>query len=390
MDFKIEKYNENFMSFRTPARYTYNIDILQNVYRVQLIPKKRTRKRLLKKPLCSRYQRESHPILKCSEVKSLYEKCTMFIRTLTLEQIEEVQEIIFENFLRGINNEQLSEALEFTLEVVENIIRNDIEEKEKEIEYLPLFIKVFPQEARPIELWQKRKNSIEAFDPYYAIGKFCDIMQDQDLDNLIPKSRKDEPRILGNYNRNSIIVPAPKKPSKWPRTRPTIAEVLDTYSVPDKPEKKSSRDVALGLGIDLKPLQALLNEYDVTKTELDELCQKNKMKLENVPEDVIGGKLRSAKEKVAKKNVNPKAAEVDIESPVLPYNQKTIKAVETDHVIGTIKPGFKNRMETEKEASREYQRSETKLDRKEEVVDKEDLEKNDCKTLVEGDVEKMK
>ncbi|CAG8653553.1 11694_t:CDS:2, partial [Gigaspora rosea] len=177
----------------------------------------------------------------------------------------------------------------------------------------------------------------------------------------------------------------------WPRTRPTIAEVLDTYSVPDKPEKKSSRDVALGLGIDLKPLQAWATEKekynrkhldekskeevvvkrdenkvsnicpkfvkagnvdetdkseririqnrnrkrkpdgpskyqkidDVTKTELDELCQKNKMKLENVPEDVIG------------------------------------------------------------EASREYQRSETKLDRKEEVVDKEDLEKNDCKTLVE-------
>ncbi|CAG8648501.1 2741_t:CDS:2, partial [Gigaspora rosea] len=122
MDFKIEKYNENFMSFRTPARYTYNIDVPQNVYRVQPIPKKRTRKRLLK------------------------------------------------------------------------------------------------------------KSFIEAFDPYYAAGKSCDVMQDQgciskselndlineyleDFDNLIPKSRKDEPCILGNYNRNGIVVPALKKPS---------------------------------------------------------------------------------------------------------------------------------------------------------------------------------
>ncbi|RIB23682.1 hypothetical protein C2G38_2170500 [Gigaspora rosea] len=40
----------------------------------------------------------------------------MLIRTLTLEQIEEIQEIINKNFSRAINDKQLPEALEFILE----------------------------------------------------------------------------------------------------------------------------------------------------------------------------------------------------------------------------------------------------------------------------------
>ncbi|RIB14343.1 hypothetical protein C2G38_2040284 [Gigaspora rosea] len=131
------------MSFQTPAQYTYNIDVTQNMYRVQLIPKKRTRRRLLKKPLCSQCRKESHHILECPEVKLLDEKCTMLMRSLTLEQMEEVQEIINKNFSRPPNDEQLPKVLEFVLEVVENIIRNDNEEKEKEIEYIPSFPKVF-------------------------------------------------------------------------------------------------------------------------------------------------------------------------------------------------------------------------------------------------------
>ncbi|CAG8730475.1 16364_t:CDS:2, partial [Gigaspora rosea] len=61
-------------------------------------------------------QRESRPLLECSEVKLLNKKCTMLIRTLTLEQIEEIQEIINKNFSRAINDKQLPEALEFILE----------------------------------------------------------------------------------------------------------------------------------------------------------------------------------------------------------------------------------------------------------------------------------
>ncbi|CAG8530862.1 23956_t:CDS:1, partial [Gigaspora rosea] len=52
----------------------------------------------------------------------------------------------------------------------------------------------------------------------------------------------------------------PKEPSKQQRIRPTVEEVLDTYYVPDEPKKKSPQDVALGLGIDLKPLQTLLSK----------------------------------------------------------------------------------------------------------------------------------
>ncbi|CAG8773333.1 12894_t:CDS:2 [Gigaspora margarita] len=61
-----------------PAPYTYNINMLQNVYSVQPIPRKQTQKRLLKKPLCPQYRREFHPILKCPEeahiVESLHKR----------------------------------------------------------------------------------------------------------------------------------------------------------------------------------------------------------------------------------------------------------------------------------------------------------------------------
>ncbi|RIB11673.1 hypothetical protein C2G38_2202833 [Gigaspora rosea] len=103
---------------------------------------------------------ESHPILEYSEVKPLDENPP--------------------------NDEQLPEVLEFALEVVENIIKNDHEEDLEEIKYIPSFIKQ--------------------------------------------------------------------------RIRPTVEEVLDTYYVPDEPKKKSPQDVALGLGIDLKPLQTLLSK----------------------------------------------------------------------------------------------------------------------------------
>ncbi|CAG8846061.1 24147_t:CDS:2, partial [Gigaspora margarita] len=175
-----------------------------------------------------------------------------------------------------------------------------------------------------------------ALDPYYGLEKSCDEMKDrgciskselnalndgylEDLDKLIPKSRKGETRTLGTCNRNGIVVPAPKDPPKRRRTRPTVTEVLNTYYIPDEPEKKPPQNVALGLGLDLKPLQMLLNECndimqrygleieetnpidprktdkidDVNKTDLDESSQKKETK-ENVPvesEEVVDGKL---------------------------------------------------------------------------------------------------
>ncbi|CAG8803087.1 41487_t:CDS:2, partial [Gigaspora margarita] len=213
--------------------------------------------------------------------------------------------------------------IEFALEVVENIIRSDNVE---EIEHLPSFIKVSPQKASLVESWRRRMNIEEFLDPYYVSGKSCDEMKDrgsipknelndlidgylEDLDKLIPKSRRGENYTLGNCNRKGIVIPALKDPPKPRKTRPTITEVLDTYYVPDKPEKKPPQNVALGLGIDLKPLQTLLNECNdimqrwvLEKEKCNELKQKEKMKLKNVPEDVVGDKPRSAKDNEAKKN----------------------------------------------------------------------------------------
>ncbi|CAG8832071.1 46453_t:CDS:2, partial [Gigaspora margarita] len=186
----------------------------------------------------------------------------------------------------------------------------------------------------PVEPWRRRTNIEEFLDPYYGSGKSCDEMKDrgcipknelndlidgylEDLDKLILKSRRGENYTLGNCNRKGTVISASKDPPKPRKTRPTITEVLDTYYVPDEPEKKPPQNVALGLGIDLKPLQTLLNECNdimqrwvlekekCSRKPLDEKSeeeQKEKMKLKNVPEDVVGDKPRSAKDNEAKKN----------------------------------------------------------------------------------------
>ncbi|KAF0508968.1 hypothetical protein F8M41_018654 [Gigaspora margarita] len=109
--------------------------------------------------------------------------------------------------------------------------------------------------------------------------------------------------------------------------RPTVTKVLDTYYVPDEPEKKPPQNVTLGLEIDLKPLQTLLNKSaeqnhmigmiksghryrievkkgnpmdlrntakmdNVMKTELDKLKQKKKNETEKCTKNVVGDKPR--------------------------------------------------------------------------------------------------
>ncbi|CAG8725169.1 11502_t:CDS:2 [Gigaspora margarita] len=89
----------------------------------------------------------------------------------------------------------------------------------------------------------------EVLDPYY-----------KDLDKLIPKSSKSETCTLENCNRNGIVVSALKDLPKQQRTRPTIIEVLNIYYISNEPEKKLPQNVALELGLNLKPLQILLNK----------------------------------------------------------------------------------------------------------------------------------
>ncbi|RIB24652.1 hypothetical protein C2G38_639009 [Gigaspora rosea] len=74
---------------------------------------------------CPRCQRQGHYILECPKVKLLDEKCTMLTRTLTLEQGEELQELINENLGDPLDDEQIPVALDFILEVLIYIITRD-------------------------------------------------------------------------------------------------------------------------------------------------------------------------------------------------------------------------------------------------------------------------
>ncbi|CAG8706719.1 9310_t:CDS:2, partial [Racocetra persica] len=70
----------------------------------------------------------------------------MLLRTLTSEQIEVVQEIINENFEGILDDEQIPEALELTLEVIGDMINNN--DEEVSILYLPSYIQVTPTVKR--------------------------------------------------------------------------------------------------------------------------------------------------------------------------------------------------------------------------------------------------
>ncbi|RIB27912.1 hypothetical protein C2G38_2322713 [Gigaspora rosea] len=163
-DFKIKNQFESFMSLQTSTPYTYRINMPKNMYREQPIHEKRTRKRLLKKPLCPRCQRKSHPILECPYVRPLNEKCTMLFRTLTLEQVKEVQDIINKIFPEAVNDKDIPEALEFLLAVLKDVIQNGKKKEEKEIVHFPFSTMVFPREVRPVEPQKKRTTIDETLD----------------------------------------------------------------------------------------------------------------------------------------------------------------------------------------------------------------------------------
>ncbi|CAG8786150.1 44289_t:CDS:2, partial [Gigaspora margarita] len=200
-------------------------------------------------------------------------------------------------------------------------------------------------EAHPVESLHRRTDIKEFLDPYYGSGKSYSEMKDrgcipknelndlingylEDLNKLILKLQRGKNYILGNCNRKGTVIPALKDSLKPRKMRPTVTEVLDTYYVSDEPEKKPPHNVAFRLGLDLNLFKCYLTNVttlcktaevnyvnrmvetsrgykteikkgnlmdlqktakmdNVTKIELDELKQKEKMKLKNVPEDVF-------------------------------------------------------------------------------------------------------
>ncbi|CAG8537891.1 5031_t:CDS:2, partial [Dentiscutata heterogama] len=78
-----------------------------------------------------------HKVSICPAVRKLDEECTMLLQTLTMKQLEVVQEMINEHFNDGLNANQVPEALKLTLELVEVIIKK--ESKAKEIVHMPSY-----------------------------------------------------------------------------------------------------------------------------------------------------------------------------------------------------------------------------------------------------------
>ncbi|RIB22549.1 hypothetical protein C2G38_2243232 [Gigaspora rosea] len=79
----------------------------------------------------------SHPILECLDVKRMSQKCNTLLKRLTMEQLEEFNEIIDQSLCDPINDNQIPKVLEATLK---NIIKVDNNKGTEEIIHLPSHI----------------------------------------------------------------------------------------------------------------------------------------------------------------------------------------------------------------------------------------------------------
>ncbi|RIB30278.1 hypothetical protein C2G38_2153005 [Gigaspora rosea] len=103
-------------------------------------PRQYSRSRSTRRKLCSHCQRASHPILECPNVKRLGQKCNTLLKRLTIEQLEEFNEIIDQSVCDPIDDNQIPKVLEFTLKIIENIIKVDNNKGTEEIIHLPSHI----------------------------------------------------------------------------------------------------------------------------------------------------------------------------------------------------------------------------------------------------------
>ncbi|RIB29968.1 hypothetical protein C2G38_2154037 [Gigaspora rosea] len=67
----------------------------------------------------------SHPILECPDIKRLGQKCNTLLKGPTVEQLEEFNKIIDKSLCDPIDDIQIPKVLEFTLKLIENIIKID-------------------------------------------------------------------------------------------------------------------------------------------------------------------------------------------------------------------------------------------------------------------------
>ncbi|RIB03751.1 hypothetical protein C2G38_2224152 [Gigaspora rosea] len=109
----------------------------------------------------------SHPILECSDVIRLGQKCNTLLKRLTVEQLEEFNEIIDQSLCDPIDDNQIPKILEFTLKLIENIIKVDNDKGTGKIIHLPSYIRVPHEKVPTTTPRQKRPTVTEVLDIYY-------------------------------------------------------------------------------------------------------------------------------------------------------------------------------------------------------------------------------
>ncbi|RIB00077.1 hypothetical protein C2G38_2235747 [Gigaspora rosea] len=177
-------------------------------------PRQYNRSRSTRIKLCFHCRRASHLILECPDVKRLGQKCNTLLKTLTKKQLEEFNEIIDENLCDPVNDKQIPKVLEFTLKLIENIIKVDNDKGTGKIVHLPSYIRVPPEEVLTITLQQERPTVTEVFDTYHIANELKETFNCAELG---PVERKVAFELLQNlvaeYN-DLVQELAPKEEKK--------------------------------------------------------------------------------------------------------------------------------------------------------------------------------
>ncbi|RIB11397.1 hypothetical protein C2G38_2042722 [Gigaspora rosea] len=130
-------------------------------------PRQHSRFQPTRSKLCFYCRKASHPILECPDVKRLGQKCNTLLKTLTRKQLEEFNEIINESLCDPVNDKQIPKVLEFTLKLIENIIKVDNNKETGKIVHLPPYFQVPPEEVSTTKPQQKRPILTKALDTDY-------------------------------------------------------------------------------------------------------------------------------------------------------------------------------------------------------------------------------
>ncbi|RIB03238.1 hypothetical protein C2G38_2255114 [Gigaspora rosea] len=120
--------------------------------------RQRNRRRSPKEFRCSYCSVKGHDINICPDIEELEEKCATLFATLTMEQAEEVLDLIEETCgSLYIEDKQIPQILEFTLEILEDMTSVNIEDT-IDIVYLPSYINVMDESIFHEEYSQKTQD----------------------------------------------------------------------------------------------------------------------------------------------------------------------------------------------------------------------------------------